>query len=89
MIIYEWTLTSSSLGDVIESILRAISSQVHSKACNTLTLLLKFISSMNDDDKQLSIKYCLKGEYSIWNRIQSHSHREQIKVCTCEEEEES
>ena len=87
IIIHLFDLTSSLLGDMLESSLRFITSQSSTKACNTLTLLLQFINTMNENDKKLSLQYCLKGEFSIWNRLQSHNQREKIKVCIEDDDE--
>ena len=49
----------------------------HLETSSTLTFFLQRIS---DDDLKLSLEYCMKGEKSLWKRIENHSRKEKLIV---------
>ena len=50
------------------------------KSLNVLPLLFKFAGLLSAKDGEFVLNYFLKGEKSIWTRIENHRRTDQMKV---------
>lgn len=66
--------------NVLDTMILYITEDPRGRHLETVRTLTFFLEHLSDDDLKLSLEYCMKGEKSLWKRIENHSRKEKLIV---------
>ena len=73
-------LICSRIYCVLDTMLDYIAIDPRGRHLETIRTLVFFLEHLSEEDLKISLEYCMKGENSIWKRIEHCSHKEKLIV---------
>lgn len=78
--VLKWDVIYRRICSVLDTMLQYITVDPRGRHLETIRTLIFFLEHLSDDDVKISLEYCLKGENSLWERIEQRSHKEKLIV---------